>query len=68
MEIAYLRWFNPSFIDINFLDKYNDHIALNKYYLDYEKIYQLYYALCNVALWDKSFIKETKRLLVLLKL
>lgn len=68
MEIAYLRWFNPSFIDINFLHKYNDHIVLDKYYLEYEKIYQIYYALCNVALWDKSYIKETKRLLNLLKL
>tara|TARA_X000000368_G_C23037012_1_gene715018 strand:- start:1064 stop:1936 length:873 start_codon:yes stop_codon:yes gene_type:complete len=68
MEIAYLRWFNPSFIDNNFLEKYNDYIILDKYYLNYEKIYQLYYALCNVALWDKSYIKETERLLDLLKL
>ena len=68
MEIAYLRWFNPSFIDINFLNKYNEQITINKYYLNYEKIYQLYYALCNVALWDKSYIKETKRLLDILKL
>ena len=30
MEIAYLRWFNPSFIDINFLDKYNDYIKIEK--------------------------------------
>ena len=68
MEIAYLRWFNPSFIDSNFLEKYNDYIKLEKNYLNYEIIYQLYYALCNVALWDKSFIQETKKLLIKLKI
>ena len=31
--IAYLRWFNPTFIDSKFLDKYNDKIQLNKNYL-----------------------------------
>ena len=55
MEVAYLRWFNPSFIDSNFLEKYNDYIKLEKNYLDYEIIYQLYYALCNVALWDRYY-------------
>ena len=68
MEVAYLRWFKPSFIDSNFLEKYNDYIKLDKNYLNYELIYQLYYALCNVALWDKSFIQETKRLLIKLKI
>ena len=63
MEVAYLRWFNPSFIDSNFLDKYNDYITIDKNYLNYEPVYQLYYALCNVALWDKSYIKEVQRLL-----
>ena len=67
MEVAYLRWFNPSFIDSKFLEKYNDYIELNKNYLTYEPVYQLYYALCNVALWDKSYIEETKKLLLKLK-
>ena len=68
MEVAYLRWFNPSFVDSKFLDKHNDYIKLEKNYLDYEIIYQLYYALCNVALWDRSYIKETEKLLVELKI
>ena len=68
MEVAYLRWFNPSFIDSNFLEKYNDYIKLDKNYLDYEIIYQLYYALCNVALWDRYYIKETEKLLIKLKI
>ena len=68
MEVAYLRWFNPSFIDSKFLEKYNDYIKLDKNYLTYEPAYQLYYALCNVALWDKSYIKETKKILLKLKI
>ena len=64
MEVAYLRWFNPQFIDSNFLEKYNQYINIDKYYLDYEPIYQLYYALCNVALWDKSYIQEVEKLLI----
>ncbi|MDC6447992.1 fructosamine kinase family protein [Alphaproteobacteria bacterium] len=68
MEVAYLRWFNPSFVDTNFLDKYNNQILLDKNYLSYEPIYQLYYALCNVALWDSSYIKEVKKLLSKIKI
>ena len=68
MEIAYLRWFNPSFIDSNFLEKYNNFIKLEENYLDYELIYQLYYSLCNVALWDKSYVEETKKILIKLKI
>ena len=64
MEVAYLRWFNPQFIDSNFLKKYSRYINVDKYYLDYEPIYQLYYALCNVALWDKSYIHEVEKLLI----
>jgi fructosamine-3-kinase len=68
MEVAYLRWFNPSFVDMNFLNKYNNQILLDKDYLSYEPIYQLYYALCNVALWDSSYIKEVKKLLDKIKI
>ena len=63
MEVAYLRWFNPAFVDLKFLDKYSDKIKLDKNYLSYEPIYQLYYALSNVALWDKRYIDEVDRLL-----
>ena len=64
MEIAYLRWFNPQFIDSKFLNKYNDYVKIDKNYQSYEPVYQLYYSLCNVALWDKSYIKETERILI----
>ncbi len=67
MEIAYLRWFMPKFIDSDFLKKYNEYINIDKGYLEYEPIYQIYYALCNVALWDKSYIKEVERLIRKLK-
>ena len=68
LEIAYLRWFNPSFIDKDFLNKYGDIIKIEKNYLSYEPIYQLYYSLLNVYLWDKSFITNVDNLLVKLKI
>ena len=52
----------------NIVDIIGNYIKLEKNYLNYEIIYQLYYALCNVALWDKSYIEETKRLLIKLKI
>ncbi len=68
MEIAYLRWFNPKFIDKNFIEKYNDKIKIEKNYLEYEFIYQLYYSLLNVYLWERSYIKDVSRLLNKLRL
>ena len=68
LEVSYLRWFNPKFIDDNFLDKYNDHIKIDKNYLEYEPIYQLYYSLLNVYLWDRSYIKDARKLLERIKI
>ena len=68
LEVSYLRWFNPKFIDENFLDKYNDHIKIDKYYLEYEPIYQLYYSLLNVYLWDRSYIDDVRKLLGKIKI
>ena len=63
MEVAYLRWFNPKFIDKNFINKYNENIGLDNYYLKYEFVYQLYYSLLNVYLWDRSYISDVSNLL-----
>jgi len=63
LEIAYLRWFNPKFIDKDFLTKYNNIIKIDKEYLSYEPLYQLYYSLLNVYLWNREYIKDVKRLL-----
>ncbi len=68
LEIAYLRWFNPCFIDNAFLDKYNDIIKIDKNYSSYEAIYQLYYSLLNVYLWDRNYIKDVQRLLNKIKI
>ena len=68
LEISYLRWFNPKFIDNNFLSKYNDHIKLDKYYLEYEPVYQLYYSLLNVYLWDRRYVEDVRRLLDKIKI
>ena len=68
MELAYLRWFNPKFIDLNFITKYNEYITVDKNYLYYEPIYQLYYCLMNVYLWDRSYIKGVEELLNKIKI
>ena len=68
LEVSYLRWFDPRFIDKNFLDRYNDYISIDKYYLEYEPIYQLYYSLLNVYLWDRSFVKNVRNLLERIKI
>ena len=68
MELAYLRWFNPIFVDDNFLLMYREYIPIDKNYFFYEPVYQLYYALCNVVLWDKSYTTEVKRLLNKIKI
>ena len=68
LEVSYLRWFNPKFIDNNFLNKYNDHIKVDKYYLEYEPVYQLYYSLLNVYLWDRKYVEDVRRLLDKIKI
>ena len=68
LEVSYLRWFNPKFIDSNFLNRYNDHIKVDKYYLEYEPVYQLYYSLLNVYLWDRRYVEDVRRLLNKIKI
>tara|TARA_B100001057_G_scaffold186724_1_gene187505 strand:+ start:72 stop:947 length:876 start_codon:yes stop_codon:yes gene_type:complete len=68
LEVSYLRWFNPTFIDKNFLDRYNDYISIDKYYINYEPIYQLYYSLLNVYLWDRIYIENVRGLLDKIKI
>ena len=68
LEVSYLRWFDPQFIDRNFLDKYSDHINIDKNYFEYEPIYQLYYSLLNVYLWDRSYIENVSKLLRKIKI
>ena len=68
LEIAYLRWFNPKFIDDTFLIRYKDIIKIHEDYLEYEPIYQLYYSLLNVYLWDRKYVVDVKRLLKKLKI
>ena len=68
MEIAYLRWFNPRFVDDKFLRKYDEFIKINKDFEKYEVIYQLYYSLLNVYLWDRIYVKDVERLLFKMKI
>jgi len=62
LEIAYLTWFK--FVDEIFLDFYSNFINIDKYFIKYEPIYQLYFSLLNVGLWDrKLYLKDTENLL-----
>ncbi|MDC3132067.1 fructosamine kinase family protein, partial [Pelagibacteraceae bacterium] len=68
LEVAYLRWFNPNFLGNNFLEKYNEIIKIDDEYLNYEAVYQLYYSLLNVYLWDRNYIKDVENLLSKIKI
>ena len=68
LEIAYLTWFNPNFIKNGFLNEYNNFIKIDKEFKNYEPVYQLYYSLLNVHLWDRKYITDVKRLLNKIKI
>ena len=62
LEIAYLTWFK--FVDEIFLDFYSNFIKIDKYFIKYEPIYQLYFSLLNVGLWNRElYLKDTGNLL-----
>ena len=66
LEIAYLTWFN--YIDKDFIKFYSNVINVNKDYYNYEPIYQLYFSLLNVHLWDRNYILNVEALLKKLRL
>ena len=62
LEIAYLTWFK--FVDNKFLNFYSNILNIDKYFYKYEPIYQLYFSLLNVSLWDRNFyLKDVNKLL-----
>ena len=61
LEIAYLTWFK--FINKKFLNIYSEVINIDKNFSRYEPIYQLYFSLLNIYLWDKKYINDTESLL-----
>ena len=61
LEIAYLTWFK--YVDKKFLDFYSNEIKIDKNYYTYEPIYQLYFSLLNIYLWNREYIKDTESLL-----
>ena len=66
MEIAYLTWFK--YVDDIFLNFYKERNNINIQYAEYEPIYQLYYSLLNIYLWDRKYIKNTLSLLNKIKI
>ena len=60
MEIAYLKWFNA--ISSNFYNYYSEIINFDKDFFNYSEVYELYYSLLNVYLWDRSYINDVARM------
>ena len=66
LELAYLTWFK--YVDNIFLKIYSNTISLHNDYFEYEPIYQIYFSLLNVFLWDRDYILDVNRLLNKLRL
>ena len=60
MEIAYLKWFNA--ISNNFYNYYSETINFDKDFFNYSEVYELYYSLLNVHLWDRSYIYDVEKI------
>jgi len=61
LEIAYLTWFN--YVNNKFFEVYTNSFKISKDYYKYEPIYQLYFSLLNVHLWDRSYVEDVSLLL-----
>ena len=61
LEIAYLTWFK--YIDDKFLNYYSERNKIDKYFVNYEAVYQLYFSLLNVHLWSREYINDVDILL-----
>ena len=48
--------------EIKFTNNYNDIIKINTEFWEYQEIYQLYFSLLNVHLWDREYINDAARL------
>ena len=60
MEIAYLEWFK--YISKDFYQYYSEYNQLDKDFMNYSEVYQLYYCLLNVHLWSRDYIQNTAEL------
>ncbi len=59
-ELSYLIFFNT--VSENFFDYYKNQIELDKNFKERSWIYELFHALLNVHLWDRSYIKVVKNI------
>ena len=60
LELSYLYWFK--YVGREFTNNYNDIIKINSEFWQYQEIYQLYFSLLNVHLWDREYINDAARL------
>ena len=61
LDLSSLIFLNA--VSSNFLNEYNKYIYIENGFEERVGIYKLYYALLNVHLWSRSYIKETKKLI-----
>ena len=60
-ELSYLKFFNT--VSNIFFDCYNNNIKIDKGFNERSGIYELYHALLNVHLWDRSYINIVNKIL-----
>ena len=60
-ELSYLKFFNT--VSNIFFDCYHSHIEIDKGFNERSGIYELYHALLNVHLWDRSYINIVNKIL-----
>ena len=61
IELAYLKWFK--FISNKFYKYYSEVINFDKDFFNYSEVYELYYSLLNVHLWDRRYINDVAKLI-----
>ena len=60
-ELSYLKFFNT--VSDTFFDYYNNNVKIDKGFNERSGIYELYHALLNVHLWDRSYINIVNKIL-----
>ena len=60
MEIAYLKWFK--YISNKFYNYYSEITNFDKNFFNYSEVYELYFSLLNVYLWNKKYIRNVAKL------
>ena len=61
MEIAYLKWLKT--ISKKFYNYYSEYANFDKDFFKYTEVYELYFSLLNVHLWNRKYIHNVAKLI-----